>query len=108
MKRIKLLREENRISQQKLADSIGTNQQNIHRYENGFYEPDVATLKLIANFFGTSVDYLTENTDLRHKIEHVKKYDLNVQEAHLVEKYRALSVNARHIVGVLVNELERA
>lgn len=34
MKNLKGLREEKGISQQKLAEKINTNQQNIYRYEN--------------------------------------------------------------------------
>ena len=105
MEKLKLLREEKRISQQKLAEHIGTNQQNIHRYEHGFYEPDIGTLILIANFFNTSVDYLIGNTEVRNKIEPIEKFELNNQEATLVEKYRSLPANAQRGVSSLVDAL---
>ena len=99
---LKSLREEKRVSQQKLAEQIGTNQQNIHRYEHGFYEPDIQTLKLLANFFNTSIDYLVGYTDMRHKIEAVEKFDLNEEEAALLEKYRTLALNERRgIMGMI-------
>ena len=103
MKRLKALREEKGISQQKLADAIHTSQQNIHRYENGFYEPDIATLTALANFFETSIDYLVGNTDVRHKIEAVQPFDLNAHEAMLVEKYRQLTSNARSSVMNIID-----
>lgn len=105
MERLKLLRDEKQISQQKLAEQIGTNQQNIHRYEHGFYEPDISTLKLLANFFNTSVDYLVGNTDVRHKIEPVEAFDLNEKEACFMRKYRSLSADVQHGFGVLVESL---
>ena len=102
MDNLKSLREEKHISQQKLAEEIGTNQQNIHRYEHGFYEPDIQTLKLLANFFNTSIDYLVGNANVRHKIEAVEKFDLNEDEAALMEKYRLLAPNEQHgIIGMI-------
>lgn len=103
MKNLKALREEKGISQQRLAEKINTNQQNIHRYEHGFYEPDIQTLKLLANFFETSIDYLVGNTDIRHKIEAVQSFDLNNDETVLIEKYRRLTLNAR---GSVMNMID--
>ena len=107
MERLRILREEKKLSQQKLADQIGTNQQSIHRYENGFYEPDIRTLKLFANFFDTSVDYLVGNTDIRNKIEAVERFDLNEHEAGFIEQYRLLPANAQRGVAALVESLQR-
>lgn len=105
MERLKALREERGISQQKLAEKIQTNQQNIHRYEHGFYEPDIATLKLLADFFETSIDYLVGNTEIRHKIESVQPFDLNADEAVLIEKYRRLRSTARKSVMNMMDAL---
>jgi transcriptional regulator with XRE-family HTH domain len=95
MDNLKSLREERGISQQRLAEQIGTNQQNIHRYENKYYEPDIKTLKLFANFFDTSIDYLVGNTGIKNKIECVEKFELNNSEALLMEKYRKLNAKAK-------------
>lgn len=103
MDNLKSLREEAGISQQKLAEKINTSQQNIHRYEHGFYEPDIQTLKLLAEFFETSIDYLVGNTAVRHRIETVTPFDLNDNEAALVEKYRRMSRNARNSVMNMVD-----
>lgn len=103
MENLKALREERQISQQKLAEKIKTNQQNIHRYEHGFYEPDIRTLKLLADYFETSIDYLVGNTDIRHKIESVQPFDLNTDEAMLIEKYRRISLGARSSVMNMID-----
>ena len=55
---LKKLRSEYNISQQQLADVIGVSQQSINKYENHKIEPDIETLKTMANFFNTSIDYL--------------------------------------------------
>ena len=99
----KMLREEKGLSQQKLAEKLNTNQQNIHRYEHGFNEPDFKMLTLLADFFETSIDYLVGHTDIRHKIEHVQPFDLNSDETKLVEKYRQLSRSAR---GSIMNMID--
>ena len=41
---IRILREKQNISQQKLADAVGLSQQSIYQYENGIAEPDIDTL----------------------------------------------------------------
>ena len=105
MKNLRLLRESGNLSQQKLADHFGLAQSQIHAYESGAYEPDIGTLKRFAEFFETSVDYITGNTDIRRRIEPVVKHDLNVDEAFLIEKYRLLSRNARRSVLIMVDTL---
>ncbi len=107
MENLKLLRKEKTISQSKLAKEIKTSQQNICRYENGLYEPDIQTLKLLANYFETSIDYLVGNTNIRHKIEYIEPFDLNDDEVLLINKYRQLKVKARgsimNIVDILLD-----
>lgn len=103
MKNLKLLREEQGISQKKLADAIGTNQQNIHRYETNLYEPDLNTLKLLAEYFNTSIDYLVGITAINRKIEYVDKFELNEEEGIVVENYRKLSIRQKQGISFLLN-----
>ena len=53
VKNLKMLRNEKLISQQKLADTISVSQQSINKYENHDIEPDIQTLKLLADYFDT-------------------------------------------------------
>lgn len=55
---LKKLRNEHGISQQQLADIVGVSQQSINKYENHNVEPDITTLKVIARYFNTTIDYL--------------------------------------------------
>ena len=88
--RLKQLRQERGVSQQALAEAVGVSQQSINKYENHGVEPDIQTLILLANFFHTSVDYLVGHTEIDHVIEPVQPYDLNAEEAELLQLWRRL------------------
>lgn len=105
MENLKKLREKAGLSQQKLANQLELTQQSIHSYENGVYEPDIATLKRFAAYFNTSVDYLIGNTDIRRKIEKVDKYELNAEEADIIRKYRSLSKKNRKSLQLILDSL---
>lgn len=100
---LKLLRTKNKISQQQLADIIGVTQQSINKYENHKIEPDIQTLIKLAEYFNTSVDYLVGHTDIDHVIESIVRYDLNQDEAVLIDKYRRLSKKQKNVVAILTD-----
>ena len=56
--RLKELRLENNLSQQKLAEQIGVTQKAIDFWEKGINEPKVSYVIKLAIFFGVSADYL--------------------------------------------------
>ena len=56
--RLKALRKENKISQQKLADLLGLGQSTIAMWEKGKNSPEYESLINIANIFNVSIDYL--------------------------------------------------
>lgn len=91
VKRLKELRQKKNISQQQLAEIIGVSQQSINKYENHSIEPDIATLIRFADYFNTSVDYLIGNSDTERKNEAVTPFDLNIDEAQLINSYRTLT-----------------
>lgn len=105
MKNLKRLREEKGVSQQKVANAIGSTQQSVHRYEKGDYEPDIHTMILLASYFNTSIDYLAGNTEIRRKIEAVEKYELNREESELIDKYRELSPQYRQSLIIVLDTL---
>lgn len=63
MNRIRILREERGISQQRLAAELNVTQAMISKYELDISEPDINTIRCIAKFFGVSSDYLLEMSD---------------------------------------------
>ncbi|MBQ3234859.1 MAG: helix-turn-helix transcriptional regulator [Clostridia bacterium] len=57
------LRKESKISQQKLAHSIGVTQQCISEWEKGNMEPTLSNLIKLADFFEISIDFLAGRTE---------------------------------------------
>lgn len=55
---LKELREENNLTQKKLADILGLNSVTYLRYEKEQREPPLSVLVDIAKFYDVSVDYL--------------------------------------------------
>lgn len=70
---LKKLRNEFNISQQQLADVIGVSQQSINKYENHNIEPDIETLKTMARFFNTSIDYLVGYKEVETKFDNTQE-----------------------------------
>lgn len=58
MLRLKELRKSRKITQEKLAEKLGLARSTITMYETGGSEPDLETLKALADFFDVTVDYL--------------------------------------------------
>ena len=90
MKQLRELRVAHGLSQQKLAAQTGLTQQKIHAYEKGINEPDIYTLKLLAAFFGTTVDYLIDNDEEDKNALKVTD-SLSGMEAEFLSLFRQLS-----------------
>jgi DNA-binding XRE family transcriptional regulator len=105
MKNLKQLRSESGISQSKLAEYVDSTQQAIHRYEHEDYEPDIATMIQLADFFNTSVDFLIGNTEIRNRIVKIEKHDLTGEESAFIDKFRKLSAAQRKGVDVMLDTL---
>ncbi|MDE6709302.1 MAG: helix-turn-helix domain-containing protein, partial [Oscillospiraceae bacterium] len=56
--RLSELRRANHITQNELAEKIGTTFQTISKWENGITMPDITVLPVLADYFGISVDEL--------------------------------------------------
>ena len=52
------LRKKKGITQQALAEVIGTSYQNISKWENGTTMPDLTILPVLSEFFGVTTDQL--------------------------------------------------
>ena len=76
--KIKKLRKERDVTQEKLADYLGISYQAVSKWENGSALPDITLVVPLANFFGVSADFLFSINDTAEN-EKVKEYE---------EKYR--------------------
>ena len=101
--RLKELRNEYGISQQKLAELLGITQPSINKYENHDIEPEFYILKKMADYFETSVDYLIGCTDIRRKIEPVNYFDLNTDEEDIITLYRKLNKKQKECIRQTLN-----
>ena len=62
-KRLKALRENVGISQNKLGKLVGLPQSSINRYEQGQSSPSAKTFRWYADYFDVSMDYIYGRTD---------------------------------------------
>jgi len=67
MEKLKELRKKYNITQSKLAEKLSLSRSTIAMYETDGSSPDLHTLKMIADFFNVSVDYLLEREKPKSK-----------------------------------------
>lgn len=61
------LRKQKGITQQKLAEIVGTSYQNISKWENGITMPDITVLPILAEYFEVTTDQLLGLVALQHR-----------------------------------------
>ncbi len=98
IKNLKTLRNEFKISQQKLADAVGVSQQSINKYENQDVEPDIAILIKIADYFSVSVDYLVGRTSSPD----FAVSSLSKEEKSVLSRYKTLTKKEKDIIRLVI------
>ena len=83
---IKNLRNNLKLSQRDLAKELNISPSSIAMYETGQRTPDTETLKLLADFFNTSTDYLLGRTEDAHPIPHDPANPSSQDSFHLPER----------------------
>ena len=85
--RLKKLREEKNISQQELAEVVGTTNKAVSTWEQGTKVPRQPRIKKLADYFNVSVDYLLGRTEMKMWENWDEQYDTNTlgQQAHIFE-----------------------
>lgn len=58
--RLKEARKNKNLSQEQVAEKLNTARSNISKYETGFMEPSLQTLKELCELYEVSADYLLE------------------------------------------------
>ena len=76
--RLKELREKHGFTQEQLGEKISVTKGNISKYESGKLEPNIETIRLIANIFDVSTDYLLGRSDYR--------FSAHTQAAHIASE----------------------
>ncbi len=103
LSQLKKLRKSKCISQQKLADAIGTSQQAINRYENQDIEPDIETLIKLADYFEVSLDYLVARQAQFSNSPDEVRLHVSFEEMQLLEEYRILSSAKKQVIKDLIH-----
>lgn len=98
VKNLRKLRMSKGDSQQKIADYLGIAQQSFNQYEKGKFEPDICSLILLADYFGTTVDYLIGHTPP----ESPEELDLTKDEWALLRDYRQLSESEKESIRLVI------
>ena len=84
MKHLRILREERGITQLRLSLEAGVAQETISGYERDKTMPSVETLIKLADYLGTSTDYLLERTEVRAPVSQLTIDGLTAEELELL------------------------
>ena len=100
--RLKALRKERSITQERLAEIINVDRSSIGKYEGkSQIIPSEEVREAIANFFGVSVDYLMGKTDLRYPDP---ADELSADEKELIGIYRSLNNRGKESILLFARE----
>ena len=84
--KLRFLRKYQSWSQAEVAKKLNINPRTYSKYETGATEPDIATIKKLANFFDVSIDYLLEN-------------DQNIGDADEMVDFNNFILNGRYTIN---------
>lgn len=93
---LKKLRKEKQLTQKELAEKINVTHVSISGYESGKRNPDTETLQVLANYFGTSVDYLLGRTQIRNYtlLNDDEEFKAFANDPELQQWYKELPTNS--------------
>lgn len=78
--RLRSLREDKGLTQQKVADDLNIKRENLSNYERNKREPDYEMLKKLAEYYGVSRSYILGETDKKHYWELTEKDNRSIQK----------------------------
>ena len=91
-------------TQEELGRMLNVQKAAISKYEKGIASPSNEVLKKMSAVFNVSTDYLLDN-----KIpSQAPVYHLAVDETKLIDRYRALDSNNKHLIMSLITQLNFA
>lgn len=93
--RIRELREENKMTQQEMADVLGVSKSAYVKYERGERQPKHGVLMAIADYFDVSVDFVLGTSDEKNKyvkqttayIQYVSELCENIYSRDFIEEH---------------------
>lgn len=91
--KLKVLRESQGMTQVQIYKKTGINNKTLSGYENNVSQPDLATLKLLSQVYGVSVDYLLNECNLDDETP----YKVDPAERNLLRLFRKLDPGQKEI-----------
>lgn len=103
--KIKLYRENKKMTQNDLADILEVSSGTISKYESGALEPNIESLKRLAELFGISIDELLNDEKEKFDISKIKVLDI-LREQKEIELKGNLYHNTQVIFAYNTNHIE--
>lgn len=100
--RIRDLRLIHNMSQEQLAEKVGTTKQAISQYERGIRKPKYEILEAIADYFNVDFDYLIGKTPKTTFLPQMLTLQLSKKEFSILEAYRNADKDTKKIVRMLL------
>lgn len=109
--RIRNLRNELNLTQEELGKRIGQTKSNVSKYETGALEPGLDTLKVLAESFDVSLDYLMGQSDIRNPYIKEKYPEANKALEYAIEVakkkgYDISNLTQEELAEILVRSLK--
>ena len=102
--KIKLYRENKKMTQNELADILEVSSGTVSKYESGILEPSIESIKRLSELFGISIDELLkdENKKISNTNESIhKKRDKKETELHTQPKQQPKYAQQKDYSGIL-------
>jgi transcriptional regulator with XRE-family HTH domain len=96
--RLKHLRKNKELTQEKLAEVLNISKSSISMYENGNREPDFENLEIIADFFNVDLNYLLGKSDLMNTSNQIVKNSKEIERINVPEKFETAEEALRFIL----------
>ncbi len=105
-KRIKTLREERHLSQERLAAELGVSRMTVNNYENEKRAPDIDFARHTADYFGVTLEFLMGGTEYRYKRDEVISLKKSESLFRIMEKLPQPEI--QEMVSSLIETLEKS
>ena len=103
--KLKYLRKNKKVNQSTIADLLNISQQAYAKYEQDITEPDTKNLKILANYFNVTVDYLIGVTDIKSDIEQIKDW-INNSKLSISELSQKSGLSRQYLYQILKDEIK--
>lgn len=102
MENLKKLREKKKVTQVRLSIAAEVSQETISAYESGKSFPSVETLIKIADFLGTSTDYLLGRINDDMPLLSIKKNGFDVTDLMLLDTFDKMTKDKKNkVIGYI-------